>query len=108
MAARARLLVERKRGKYRELAHRRGAGHLLVLLHSPLTMRSTRLEAEEAMLDVLESERSPNFDPFETVWLGYRLPMTVAEEQEDPRHAFADPTDGERFNFLKCIWTQAS
>ena len=30
-------MAARKLGKYRDLAERRGRGHLLVLLHSPLT-----------------------------------------------------------------------
>ena len=44
-------------------------------------------------------------NPFETIWLGYRLPFTTPDEQEDPQHAFQDETDAERFNFIKCIWT---
>ena len=104
MGVRARDLVERKRKKYRELARRRGRGHLLVLLNSPLTTRSTRVGAEESILELLETGTRPEFDPFKAVWLGYRLPYTIPEEKEDPRYAFRDAADGERFNFMKCIW----
>ena len=106
MGARARELVEHKRNKYRKLVRRRGLGHLLVLLHSPLTTRSTRVEAEKAILDTLETGPSQGVDPFETVWLGYRLPITSPNEQEAPEHVFRDAPNGERFNFLKCIWTR--
>ena len=106
MGSKARELVERKRKKYHELVERRGRGHLLVLLHSPLTSRSTRVNAEEALLDLLKTGSSQDFDPFETVWLGYRLPITSPDEREDPQHAFLDDPDGDRFNFLKCIWTR--
>ena len=47
-----------------------------------------------------------DLDPFETVWLGYRLPYTTPDEQEDLQYVFRDQTDGERFNFMKCIWTK--
>ena len=106
MGEKARELVERKRRKYRELVKRRGRGHLLVLLHSPLTTRSTRVNAEEAILDVLETGSNQHFDPFESVWLGYRLPITCPDEQEDPQHAYRDELGGHRLNFLKCIWTR--
>ena len=105
LGIRARDLVERKRKKYHELVQRRGRGYLQVLLHSPLTTRSTRVEAEEAIRDMLETGPSAEFEPFETVWLGYRLPWTIPEEKEDPKYAFRDVPDGDRFNFLKCIWT---
>ena len=105
MATRARDLVERKRDKYERLVRRRGRGHLLVLLHSPLTSRSTRVAAEESIRALMEAEPSPTLDPFETVWLGYRLPITTRAEQEQPQYAFRDAPDGDRFNFLKCIWT---
>ena len=100
----ARERVERKRKKYRELARRVGPGHLLVLLHSPLTTRSTKVEAEGCIRELLESTPSLDSDPFETVWLGYRLPCTTPDEQEDPQHVFQDRTGAERFNFIKCIW----
>ena len=106
MGVRARDLVEHKRKKYRELAQRRGPGHLLVLLNSPLTTRNTRVKAEESILDLLKTGPDPEFDPFKTVWLGYRLPYTSPEEQEDPQYAFRDALDGERFNFMKCIWNR--
>ena len=60
----------------------------MVLLHSPLTTRSTRVEAEEAIRGMLETGPSAEFEPFETVWLGYRLPWTIPEEKEDPKYAF--------------------
>ena len=104
MGTRARDLLQRKRDKYEGLVRRRGPGHLLVLMHSPLTSRSTRVAAEESMLALLVTESHPAFDPFETVWLGYRLGITSQAEQEDPQYAFRDASDGERFNFLKCIW----
>ena len=106
MAARDR--VARKRSKYRELVGHRGKGHLLVLLHSPLTTRSTRVFAEGAIRDLFESEPAPDSDPFETVWLGYRLPLTVLPEMEDPEHVFHDGEEGNRHNFLKCIWSGRS
>ena len=103
MGMRAQNLVVCKRAKYRELVCQRGHGHLLILLHSPLTTRSTRVEAESGIRELLETGPAPNIDPFETVWLGYRLPWTTPEEREDPEHAFRDTPDGDRFNFLKCI-----
>ena len=98
----ARTLVERKSKKYSDLVRRRGQGHLLVLLHSPSTTRSTRVRAEESILDLLETGPHLELDPFETLWLGYRLPWTIPEEMEDPKYAFLD-VDGGRYNFLKCI-----
>ena len=106
LGIKARELVKGKRKKYLELAQRRGPGHLLVLLHSPLTTRSTRVEAEGYIRELLESAPSLDLDPFETVWLGYRLPCTTPDEQEDLQYVFRDQTDGERFNFMKCIWTK--
>ena len=104
MGMRARVQVERKRQTCLKLAQRRGPGHLLVLLLSPLTSRSTRVEAERSICELLESVPSNDADPFETVWLGYHLPDTTPDEQENPEYAFQDATDAERFNFLKCIW----
>ena len=101
----ARDRVAQKRGKYRELAERRGGGHLLVLLHSPLTSRSTRVDAERRIRELLETGPAPDFDPFETVWLGYRLSLTVPDQMEDPEHVFPDGSDGSRRNFLKCVWS---
>ena len=105
MAACAGDRVARKRGKYESLVRRYGRGHLLVLLHSPLTTRSTRIAAEESILALMESGPPPTFDPFETVWLGYQLGMTTRREQEHPEYAFRDAPDSDRFNFLKCIRT---
>ena len=105
LGSKARAQVERKRKRYRELALRRGPGHLLVLLHSPLTTRSTRVQAEGCVRESLESASGLDSDPFETVWLGYRLPWTTSDEQEDPQHVFPDPTGAERSNFIKCIWS---
>lgn len=101
----ARDMAARKLGKYRNLADLRGRGHLLVLLHSPLTTRSTRVDAERRIRELLDAETGVAFNPFETVWLGYRLPLTVPEQREDPEHVFHDGKDGERCNFLKCIWS---
>ena len=100
----ARDRVECKLKKCSTLAQRRGRGHLLVLLHSPLTTRSTRVEAERCMRELLVSAPCSDSEPFETVWLGYRLPWTTPHEQEDPQHVFLDQTGAERFNFIKCIW----
>ena len=105
MATRASDLVERKRDKLRELGRHRGRGHLLVLLRCPLTSRSTREAAEESIRAVMMTEPNPAPDPFETVWLGYRLPITIRAEQEQPQYAFRDTPNGDSFNFLKCIWT---
>ena len=103
LGIRAREQVERKRKKYLELARRRGPGHLLVLLLSRLTTRSTRVEVESRLRELLESAPSVDSDPFETVWLGYHLPSTT-DEQEDPQHVFRDRADAGRFNFIKRIW----
>ena len=106
IGARARNRLQRKRDKYEGLVRRRGCGHLLVLLHSRLTTRSTRVAAEESMLALLETESHRAFDPFATVWLGYRLGIALLADQEDPQYAFRDASDGEGFNFLKCIWAK--
>ena len=97
-------LVERKRSKYAALVKRQGRGHLLVVLNHPLTTRSTRVEAERGIQDLLR--RTPReSEPFETVWVAYRLPWTTADEQEDPQYVVQDD---ERFNFMKCVWTRTS
>ena len=103
--ARERVEVKRTKKNYVELVRRRGLGHLLVLLLSPLTTRSTRVEAERYIREQLESPEKQDLDPFETVWLGYHLPYTTSDEQEDLQYVFRDPTDGNRFNFMKRIWT---
>ena len=105
MAARARERVERKRGMYESLVRRYGRGHLLVLLHSLSTTRSTRVAAEESILALMETGPPPNLAPFETVWLGYQLGITTRREEEHPEYAFRDAPDSNRVNFLKCIWT---
>ena len=107
MGTRARAQVERKRQKCLNLAQRRGPGHLLVLLLSPLTSRSTRVEAERSVRELLESAPGVDSDPFETVWLGYRLPDTTPDEQENPQHAFQDGTDAERFQLHEVYLGQA-
>lgn len=106
IGAKARDCVERKRRKYCELVRQRGRGHLLVVLRSPLTSRGARIEAENAIQDVLETEPRPECDPFNTVWLGYWLPDTSPEEEEDPKYAFREAPNSERFNFFKCIWVR--
>ena len=102
---RARELVEKKRRnkQYQELARRRGLGHLLVLLHSPLTTRSARVEAERCIRELLEGAPSLGSRPFETVWLGYHLPITSPDEREDPQYVFR--ASGGRLNFMRCIWS---
>ena len=95
-------LVARKRSKYSALVKRKERGHLLVVLNHPLTTRSTRAEAERRIRDLLCGSPRES-DPFETVWLGYRLPWTTEDEKEDPKFVFQD---NERFNFLKCVWTR--
>lgn len=104
----ARDLAARKLGKYRNVADVRGRGHLLILLHCPLTTRSTRVDAERRIRELLDTETGIAFNPFETVWLGYRLPLTVLEEREDPEHVFHDGEERDRFNFLKRIWSGRS
>lgn len=104
VALEARALVEQKRQKYSALAQQRGLGHLLVLLHSPLTMRSGRVEAERSIRDLLTSLPLGSANPFETVWLGYRLPFTMASQREDSQYVFRDRAGGGRLNFLKCVW----
>lgn len=54
--------------------------------------------------ELLENPPSPESEPFETVWLGYRLPWTTSDEQVDLEYVFQDPTCEGRFNFMKCIW----
>ena len=108
VAHEARALVERKRQKYSALVQQRGKGHLLVLLHSPLVTRATRVATEFSIRDALASTPGGHADPFESVWLGYRLPITVESEQEDPQHVFRAPTSGGRLNFLKCTWATPS
>jgi len=101
----ARDMAARKLGKYRNVADVRRRGHLLVLLHSPVTTRSTRVDADRPIRELLDTETGVAFNPFETVWLGYRLPLTVLEAREDPEHVFHDCEEGDRFNFLKRIWS---
>lgn len=108
VALEARALVDRKRQKYSALTRQRGNGHLLVLLHSPLTTRSTRLAAESSIRHALSDSGSGLVHPFETVWLGYRLPITSESQREDSKDVFRDPTGGDRLNFLKCIWVASS
>ena len=78
---------------------------MLVLLHSPLTSRSTRVAAEKSMLALMEAALPPTFEPFDTVWLGYHLPITTPRERERPEYAFRDAANSDRFNYFKCIWT---
>ena len=82
-------MAARKFEKYRNVADVRGRGHLLVLLHSPLTTRSTRVDPGRRIRELLNTETGVAFNPFETVWLGYRVPLTVPEEREDPEHVFS-------------------
>ncbi len=98
VARRAAELVARKRSKYSELASRHGSGHLLVVLDHPMTTQSTRAKAEEAIREVLCGEPRES-EPFETVWLGYRLGHMVENEQ----HVFQDD---QRRNFMRCVWTR--
>lgn len=107
IAESARASVERKLEKYGELAQQQGPGHLLVLLLSPLTTRSTRTNAEKSILDMLDSRPSSASEPFETIWLAYHLPPASPEESEDSRHAFRESPDSRRFNFMKCIWNRS-
>ena len=108
VALEALTLVEKKSQKYSDLVRRAGKGHLLVLLHSPLTTRSTRVAAESAISDALNSSVSGRTGPFESVWLGYRLGFTSPSEREDAKYVFRDPTGGDRLDFLKCIWGASS
>ena len=108
VALEALTLVEKKSQQYSDLVRRDGKGHLLVLLHSPLTTRSTRVAAESAICDALNSSVSGRPGPFESVWLGYRLGFTSPSEQEEEKYVFRDPTGGDRLDFLKCIWVESS
>ncbi len=108
VAFQASMLLERKRQKYSALVQQRGKGQLMILLHSPLTTRSTRVAAEASMLDSLAIPVSGHVEPFESVWLGYRLPITLPSETEDANHVYRDPTGAERLNFMKCIWAPSS
>lgn len=107
MAESAQGSVERKLEKYGDLVQHRGRGHLLVLLLSPLTTRSTRASAEQSILDLLQSHAHSISGPFETIWLAYNLPYTSLEESENPKHAFRESSDSHRFNFIKCIWNRS-
>lgn len=104
IAESARASVERKLKKYGELVQQQGRGHLLVLLNSPLTTRTTRVKSEMSILGLLESRPTSISGPFESIWLGYLLPHTSPEESEDPSYAFRESPDSQRFNFIKCIW----
>ena len=104
IAAFAEEVFEKKRGKYVELVEQHGRGHLLVVLLSPFTTRSTRVDAEERIRDQLRHQERTGSGQFETVWLGYELPGTSPDEQEDPEYAFRDQTTDGRVNFLKRIW----
>lgn len=107
MAESARASVERKLKKYAELVQQQGRGHLLVLLNSPLTTRSTRAKSEESILSLLKSRPTSTSGPFESIWLGYLLPHTSLEESEDPIYAFRESPDSSRCNFIKCIWNRS-
>ena len=102
VGTRAAELVEGKLRKYSALVNRHGRGHLLVLLNHPLTTRSTRVDAEIHVRNLLCGIPSDS-ESFETVWLGYRLPWTTEDEMEDPKYVFQD---NDRFNFLKCVWAR--
>lgn len=103
IAAFAEEVFEKKRGKYVKLVEQYGRGHLLVVLISPFSTRSTRVNAEERIREQLRHQERAGSGQFETAWLGYELPWTSPDEQEDPEYAFQDPTPVGRFNFLKCI-----
>ena len=107
IAARAGKEFGKKRAKYATLAEQHGKGHLLIVLPSPLTTRSTRVEAEKRIRERLRHHDYVGPGPFETIWIGYELPCTSPEEKEDPKFAFRDPTADGRFNFLKRIWPRA-
>ena len=104
VALEARALVEQKRQKYSALVQQRGLGHLLVLLHSPLTMRSSTVEAQRSIRNLLNSLPLGSVNPFETVWLGYHLPWVLESEEEDPQYVFRDRAGGGWLNFFKCVW----
>jgi len=104
IAARAEEELEKKLEKYGTLAERYGRGHLLIVLASPFATRSTRAKAEERIGERLRRQNGSGSGPFETIWLGYKLPWTSRDEQEDPKYAFRDPSADSRFNFLKCVW----
>ena len=92
--------VSKKLLKYSDLVKNRGKGNLLVVLNSPLTTRSTRVEAERGVLKSL-SNKSFDAAPFQSIWLAYRLPETSLDEMENPPFVFADKC-GEHV-FFKCI-----
>ena len=92
--------VSQKLLKYSDLQKSRGKGNLLVVLNSPLTTRSTRVEAEHGVLKSLPN-RSSDVTPFQSIWLAYRLPETSLDEMEDPPFVFADKY-GDHV-FFKCI-----
>lgn len=92
--------VSRKLEKYSDLVGERGKGHLLVVLNSPLTMRSTRKEAERGVLNFLTTKTS-DARPFRYFWLAYRLPETSLDEMEDLPFVF--PDNAGQPNFFKRI-----
>lgn len=107
IAESARASVERKLVKYGELVQQQGRGHLLALLNSPLTTRSTRIESEEYILDMLGSRPRSALGPFKSIWLGCLLPQTWPEEPVEPKYAFRESPDSPRLNFIKCIWIRS-
>ena len=96
--------VQIKYNKYKAWAQQYGIGHLLVVLMHRLTTRSTRVETENSIRDLLRSPGLADSGTFESVWLAYQLPETVPSEGEPLEYVFPDPTSGVRRNFFKCIW----
>ena len=95
-------ILEGKLKKYDALVEARGKGHLLLFLNSPLTTRSTRLLAEQSIIDAIRNNQSFNF-PFESVWLSYRIPETSRDEMELSSFCFRDEEG--QLNFFKPAWS---
>ena len=104
IADKAAKAVRVKYNKFKTWAQQYGIGHLLVVLMHRLTTRSTRVETENSIHDLLRSPGLTDSGTFQSVWLAYHLPEMVPSEREALEYVFPDPTSGGRRNFFKCIW----
>ena len=97
--------VERKLKKYPALVSEQGRGHLLLVISSRLTTRSTRTELESRVLARLRGDGEPNLQLIRNGLARVLSAVHDADEQEDLPHVFRDPIDSQQFNFIKHIWT---
>ena len=104
IAANTALIVLKKLSKYQDLVQKRGLGHLLVVLNSPLTTSTTRVKAEEQTLPLLEEAFQNKNNPFESVWFAYRLGHTSPQDIVEEQYVFPVIGEPNRWNFFKCLW----